>query len=291
MTGGLDARPLAERQRRFGHDVDGYLRLVERLHGFDDVRVGVCFHSLRAVPAGPMRTVLESLPATLPVHIHVAEQEAEVRECLAVRGARPVAWLLDHMPVDFLWTLVHATHLDEAEVRGIAARGATVALCPTTEANLGDGLFPLHDFMTAGGVWGIGSDSHVSTSPIEELRWLEYGQRLRARRRNVTVLPHLPSAGETLWSHALAGGARGSMQPVGALEAGQRADLLVLDDAAPELAARDASTVVDTWIFSGNRNLVREVFAGGQRVVVDGRHVKREAVAARYRRTVEALAP
>ncbi len=291
MTGGLDGRPLEARQRRFGHDVDGYLRLVERLHGFDDVRVGVCFHSLRAVPAGPMRTVLESLPATLPVHLHVAEQEAEVQACLAARGTRPVEWLLDHMPVDFLWTLVHATHLTETEVRAIAARGATVALCPTTEANLGDGLFPLRDFLVAGGLWSVGSDSHVSTSPVEELRWLEYGQRLRAHRRNVAALPHLASVGESLLGHALAGGARATMQPVGALEPGQRADLLVLDEDAPELAARSAENVVDSWIFSGSRNLVREVFAGGRRVVADGRHVKRDAIAARYRRTAAALTP
>ena len=180
MSGGFDGRPLGERQRRFGHDVDGFLALLDMLRkdASDMLRIGCALHSLRAVPADAMRAVLAALPAQTPIHIHIAEQLGEVQDCINVRGARPVEWLLANAAVDAHWTLVHATHLDAPEVRGIAASGATVAICPTTEANLGDGLFPLRAYLDAGGAWGIGSDSQISVSPIEELRWLEYGQRL-----------------------------------------------------------------------------------------------------------------
>ncbi|HZV38942.1 MAG TPA: formimidoylglutamate deiminase, partial [Pseudoxanthomonas sp.] len=200
MAGGFDGRALGERQRRFGHDVANYLRLFESLHARQDglLRVGCALHSLRAVPGTAMREVLAALPADAPVHIHIAEQIGEVQDCLAIRGARPVEWLLANAQVGPRWTLVHATHLTDAEVAGIAGSGATVAICPTTEANLGDGLFPLRDYLDAGGRWGIGSDSHVSVSPVEELRWLEYGQRLATRHRNIAVGANTPSVGETL---------------------------------------------------------------------------------------------
>jgi len=296
MTGGFDGRPLAERQRRFGHDVDAFLRLVQRLRLLEDdqLRIGIALHSLRAVPGPALAEVIAALPglgAALPVHIHIAEQQAEVDECLALRGARPVQWLLEHAQVDARWTLVHATHLDGGEVQALAASDATVALCPTTEANLGDGLFPLRDYLDAGGRWGIGSDSHVSVSPVEELRWLEYGQRLRAQRRNIAVATGRASVGESLFAAALAGGARASERPLaGGTDAGTRADLVVLDDTAAELAARDTGNVLDSWVFSGNRPLVRDVLVGGRQVVADGHHVDGEAILARYRRTVERLA-
>jgi formimidoylglutamate deiminase len=279
--------------------VDGYLRLVERLRAQQDatMRVGLCFHSLRAVPEPAMREVLEATrDQMMPVHLHIAEQIGEVQDCLATRDARPVEWLLAHMPVDFRWTLVHATHLTEEETREVATRGATGAICTTTEANLGDGLFPLRAYLDAGGQWGVGSDSHISVSPVEEMRWLEYGQRLVSRRRNIAVLPHLSSTGECLYAHALAGGARGTMQPVGWFEGadatapGTRADFLVLDDQAPELTGATPADVIDRWIFSGNRNLVRDVHVGGHQVVSNGRHRDRDAIAARYRRTLARLA-
>src|SRR5690606_13984830 len=170
------------------------------LHARQDatLRVGCALHSLRAVPVDAMREVLAALPADARVHLHIAEQLGEVQDCLAIRGARPVEWLLANAAVDARWTLVHATHLESAEVRGIAASGATVAICPPTEANLGDGLFPLHAYLDAGGAFGIGSDSHISVSPVEELRWLEYGQRLATRHRNLAVRADSPSVGGTL---------------------------------------------------------------------------------------------
>ncbi|MFC7302029.1 formimidoylglutamate deiminase [Cognatiluteimonas weifangensis] len=291
MSGGFDGRALGERQRRFGHDVDAFLALLETLRSAEDasLRIGCALHSLRAVPADAMRALLAALPRALPRHIHIAEQVGEVQDCLALRGARPVEWLLANAEVDARWTLVHATHLDEAEVQGIARSGATVALCPTTEANLGDGLFPLRDYLDAGGAFGIGSDSQISVSPVEELRWLEYGQRLATRHRNIAVDGVSPSVGETLLRGVLASGGHASGQPVGRLEPGACADWLVLDTDAPQFAGVQAADAVDRWLFSGNRNLVREVHVGGRRVVAEGRHLAREAIAARYRETLRTL--
>jgi formimidoylglutamate deiminase len=283
MTGGFDGRALGERQRRFGFDVDAYLRLLETLRRQEDatLRIGCALHSLRAVPEDAMRAVLAAMPAETRIHIHIAEQTAEVDECVAVRGARPVRWLLDHAAVDSRWTLVHATHLDAGEIAGIAATRATVAVCTTTEANLGDGLFPLRAFLDAGGRFGIGSDSHVSISPNEELRWLEYGQRLVARRRNVAVGAS-DSVGETLLAHVVESAADSAGQACSG-------DRVVLDDTHPLLAGATTDDVVDRWVFAGNRPLVRDVEVAGRAVVRDGRHPARDAIAARYARAMAQL--
>ena len=280
MTGGFDGRALSERQQRFRHDVDGFLRLVERLRALETRRlnIGIALHSLRAVQPDAMGAVLDGIaklpsspaqrPASaMPVHIHIAEQIGEVQDCLAIRNARPVEWLLDHAPVDRRWCLVHATPLEEHEMRRLARSGAVAGLCPTTEANLGDGLFPLKAYLDEGGVLGIGSDSHISVSPVEELRWLEYGQRLVTRHRNVSASAATPSTGETLYARALAGGAQAAGGGIGGFAPGLRADFVVLDDDAPLFAGRDPAQLVDTWLFAGNVNLVRDVFVGGERVV------------------------
>ena len=284
MTGGFDGRPLSARQRRFGHDVESFVELLDRLRAEEDdtLRIGCALHSLRAVPHEPMRDLLEALPTHMPVHVHIAEQVGEVQDCVALRGARPVEWLLLNAKVDRRWTLVHATHLTGDEVRGIAASGATVAVCPTTEANLGDGLFPLRAYLDAGGHWGIGSDSHVSVSPVEELRWLEYGQRLVTRHRNIAVQPGSPSVGETLLCDVVSSAARATGQDA-------EGDVIELDLDTPQFAGATVVDLVDRWIFSGNRNLVRAVEVAGQRVVEHGRHRDRDAVAARYRTVVRAL--
>ncbi|QDE39136.1 formimidoylglutamate deiminase [Luteibacter pinisoli] len=293
MTGGFDGRPLSERQQRFRHDIGQYVSLLERLVPMqhDMLKVGIALHSLRAVPEGAMRAVLATEVAKgLPIHIHIAEQIGEVQDCLAVRGARPVEWLFDHAEVDERWTLVHATHLTGHETKRLAISGAVAGLCPTTEANLGDGLFPLADFVDGGGTFGIGSDSHISVSPVEELRWLEYGQRLVTRHRNVVSRKPEESSGVALWQRALDGGARAAGTDVGRLEQGGRADLLVLHDGAPLLAARDEADVIDTFLFAGNTPLVRDVMVGGQWRVRDFAHVGEIAAAAEYRRVVEKLA-
>lgn len=291
MTGGFDGRALGERQRRFGHDLDAYLQLIDTLceEAAPDLHIGCALHSLRAVPADAMKAVLAALPPAMPVHIHIAEQVGEVQDCLAIRNARPVEWLLDNAAVDARWTLVHATHLNALEVQGIARTGATVAICPTTEANLGDGLFPLRDYLAAGGRWGIGSDSHISVSPVEELRWLEYGQRLITRHRNIAVRAASPSVGETLLTDVSASARQSSGHAVGRLAMGEFADAVVLDTDAPPLFGLTGADAIDRWIFSGNRNLVRDVHVGGRRVVAGGHHVQRDAIAARYRAAMSRL--
>jgi len=287
MSGGFDGRALSERQRRFGHTLDAYLSLLQSLRSRQDdtLAVGIALHSLRAVPEDAMRELLAAVAGdALPIHIHVAEQIGEVQDCLALRGARPVEWLLANADVDSRWTLVHATHLDAAEVQGIARSGATVAICPTTEANLGDGLFPLAAYLKAGGHWGIGSDSHVSVSPVEELRWLEYGQRLSTRHRNIAVSDVQPSTGELLYAQALRGGLRACGQ-------GERAgnDVIVLDPDAPALAGATPHDLLDRVVFAGNRCLVRETHVGGRQLVAQGRHRERDAVARRYAQAMAEL--
>ena len=283
MRGGFDGRALSARQRRFGHEVDAYLRLLDSLRASEGgmVRIGCALHSLRAVPPDAMREVLAALPGDARIHIHIAEQLPEVEECIALRGARPVQWLLDNAQVDARWTLVHATHLDDAEVQGIARSGATVAICTTTEANLGDGLFPLRAYLDAGGGWGVGSDSNSSVSPVEELRWLEYGQRLVTRRRNIAVSANTQSVGGTLLRGVRASAANSTGFDV--------EDRVVLDTDAPILAGAVDADVIDRWIFSGNANAVRDVEVAGVRVVEDGRHRDREAIAARYRDAMRKL--
>ena len=287
MSGGFDGRALSDRQRRFGHSLESYLSLLESLRAEEGplLRVGVALHSLRAVPADAIREIFAApqAGAPRPIHIHISEQIAEVAECVAIRGCRPVEWLLANAPVDDSWTLVHATHLTEAEVVGIAESKAVVALCPTTEANLGDGLFPLRDFLDHGGRFGIGSDSNVSVSPVEELRWLEYGQRLTTRQRNIAATRELQSAGESLVVQAVRGGRQSNGQDE------QDEDLLTLDQESLSLAGAAAANVHDRFVFAGNRNLVKDVFVGGAQVIKNGRHAKGEEIARRYQRALRAL--
>jgi len=284
MTGGFDGRALSVRQQRFGHDAESFLRLLQTLRAeeSDLLRIGCAFHSLRAVPEAAMREVLAALPPESPLHIHIAEQIGEVQDCLALRGARPVEWLQQNFEVDSRWTLVHATHLTPVETKQLAASGATVAICPTTEANLGDGLFPLRAYLDAGGAWGIGSDSHISISPVEELRWLEYGQRLVTRHRNIAVNSESTSVGETLLRGALASTRQATGQDAAD-------DFVVLDTDAAIFAGAHADDVIDRWIFSGNRPAIREVRVAGRQVVADGRHVDRDAIALRYGKILRQL--
>ncbi len=286
MQGGFDGRPLSARQRRFGHSTERFIALLERLdrERGPDVDVGIALHSLRAAPTDAIVDVLTARRARGgPIHIHIAEQPAEVADCVATRGARPVQWLLDHLSVDARWCLVHATHVEPAESDALAASGATVALCPTTEANLGDGIFPLARYAAKGGRYGIGSDSHASVSVVEELRWLEYGQRLAGLARNVAPRSPGESSGEALFAAVQAAG----WGPVNGH--GFRRGSLVLDGDAVELAARDASRIADAWLFGSSRALIDEVWLAGRRIVSGGRHFGRETIAARYRRALDGL--
>jgi formimidoylglutamate deiminase len=289
MTGGFGGSPPGEGQRRFLNPPDRYLALVEtmrRRHAGDpQIAIGIAPHSLRAVPPDALSRVLAATP-TGPVHLHIAEQTGEVEQCLAWSGQRPVAWLLDHAAVDARWCLVHATHVSSDEVRRAAASGAVAGLCPTTEANLGDGFFPAEDWLAAGGAFGLGSDSHISVSAIEELRWLEYGRRLVARRRNRLTGR---DGAMTLVQGLLSGGAQACGRAIGRLETGSRADLIVLDGDAPTLAEIPADRLLDAWIFAGNANAVRHVMVGGTWQVRDGRHGARDDIRARFRKAVAAV--
>ena len=288
---GFGAQALRPEQQRFRSSVDELLRIVEALGPLRDgqTEIGAAPHSLRAAAPDQIAELVNGLPAGRPLHIHIAEQEGEVAQCLAATGARPLRWLFEQVAVDARWCLVHATHLDDAELAALAASGAVAGLCPSTEANLGDGLFPLAPYLAAGGIFGIGSDSHVSQSPVEELRWLEYGQRLALRRRNVATGPGQRHVGDFLWQEALRGGARAAGRPVGALEPGRRADLLVLDAAHPNLADAGPADVMNRLIFCGSDNLVRDVMVGGRWVVRDHRHVAQAAIAQRYQLTLAQL--
>jgi formimidoylglutamate deiminase len=287
----FDAAPLKAEQRRFRSDPDGVLRIVEALAPLrgPQLEVGAAPHSLRAASIAQIRELAQALPPERPLHIHIAEQQAEVAQCLAATGRRPVDYLLDQVAVDARWCLVHATHLTAQETARLAASGAVAGLCPTTEANLGDGLFPLQDYIDAGGRFGIGSDSHVSQSPVEELRWLEYGQRLQQQRRNIAVAAGQRDVAAFLWQGALAGGAQAAGRRLGRLTPGCRADLLVLDDAHPNLAGAAADEVPGRFLFCGNDNLVRDVLAGGRWVIRGGRHADQDGIAQRYIAAVREL--
>ena len=296
MRGGFDGSAPSADQSRFVNALDDWLKIVTTVSqdcGRDPrTRVGVAFHSLRAVPPDVLTdavTMLEVFDPAVPKHIHVAEQAREVEECLATTGQRPVEWLLEHLPIDERWCCIHATHTTEDEVARLAQSGAVVGLCPTTEANLGDGIFSFVLFRAAGGKFGIGSDSNVSVSPTEELRCLDYGQRLRLQRRVVLAEHEDAHAGAQLWQAGLVGGAQALGQPVGCIAAGYRADLVVLDADHPSLLGRTGDAILDSWIFAAAGNPVRDVMVGGDWVVRNGRHRHEEAIAEAHRAAVSRL--
>lgn len=289
---GFGAQPASEGQRRFIQQTDAYLQQQQRVAQWSArkplLNHGICFHSLRAVSEAQMRDVLAASHAEVPVHIHVAEQEKEVNDSLAWSGERPFAWLYNRFEVDKRWCLIHATHLDDSEIQRMAASGAIAGLCPTTEANLGDGIFPAVEYIARGGRWGIGSDSHVSLSALEELRWLEYGQRLRDRRRNRITLPHQPSVGDLLWQQAAQGGAQACAIATGELAVGKRADWLVLDNEA-FLGSVNSASLLNRWLFGGTQRQIRDVFVAGNQVISEGHHPAEDAAAARFALAMSAL--
>ena len=281
--------PLTPAQKRFAITPNGILDMVSTLKKQigenPDIRFGVAPHSLRAVSPAMLKELVDGLKAIdrkAPVHIHLAEQVREVNDCLSWCEQRPVEWLLSNMPVDSRWCLVHCTHVSQSEAEKVAASGATVGLCPTTEGNLGDGIFPFPRFREKRGRWGMGGDMHVSQTPVEELRWLEYVQRLTMRRRNIAASPSQPSVGATLWREAAAGGAQALARPMGAIAPGTRADLVVLDPEHINLVGRSGDGLLDAFIFAGNGQMIKHVMVGGKWIVRDGHHPDEAAIAARY---------
>ncbi len=285
--GGFGPVPAGEGQRRFLHAPDAFLRLIERCDALasraGDV-VGYAPHSLRAASAEDLAALTEALPGRR-VHIHIAEQMREVEDSIAFSGQRPVDWLFDHVDVTPDWCLIHATHLSETEVTRIAASGAVAGLCPVTEANLGDGIFPGRAFLEAGGRFGIGTDSNVRIGLSGELRTLEYSQRLALRERNV-MTPVPGSTGAQLFSAALAGGAQALGAPDPVIAVGAPADLVALYD--PFTLGSDGAQMLDRWIF-GRDIRVRDVWVRGAHLVQEGRHAARDGIAERYSAAVRAV--
>ncbi|HEV2956488.1 MAG TPA: formimidoylglutamate deiminase [Xanthobacteraceae bacterium] len=287
--GGMAATPA---QRRFLNGPDPFLRLLARTReiaaAVPDAVVGVAPHSLRAVTPATLRLVAAAGEAG-PIHIHAAEQKKEVEESLAALGQPPVAWLMDNCEIGPRWCLVHATHMEEAEISRLAGSGAVAGLCPLTEANLGDGIFPAEPFFAAGGRFGIGSDSNIAIDGAGELRQLEYAQRLRRHARNVLAGAAGQSTGRRLYDGALAGGAQALGRRIGLLAPGRRADIVVLDADHPDLAGRSGDAWLDAYVFVAGGSMVQTVLVGGATVVSEGRHRARAAIEDRYRKAVTRL--
>jgi formimidoylglutamate deiminase len=281
--------PATAGQRRFLSDRDGFAALVEgarhAVAGLDDPVVGVAPHSLRAVTPDELAAILK-LAGSGPIHIHAAEQVKEVEDCLAWSGQRPVEWLLDHAEIDRRWCLVHATHMTPEETDRLAASGAVAGLCPITEANLGDGLFPTPEFLASGGHLGLGTDSNILIDAAAELRALEYGQRLARRGRNLLARAEGQSVGATLFGAALEGGAQALGVPESGLAVGAAADIVSLNLDHPSLAGRRGDALLDGWIFAGRAGMVETVWRFGRIVVQHGRHRDAERIGARYRQVL-----
>ena len=278
-------------QALFALDPDTFLRHFETVcdAAADAVSVGIGAHSLRAVSAESLSQIATlAHERKIPLHLHIAEQQREVDQCLAAYGRRPVRWLLENHEVNESWCLVHATHMDHDEVESLARSGAVVCLCPSTEANLGDGLFPLHHFLSNGGSIAIGSDSHVSINPFEELRWLEYGQRLASHSRNVASLQEA-HVGRELFQRALDGGARSMGRNATGLHEGAAADLVALHDEDPMLVGHDDASLLDALVFSGYRLPIERVMVNGAWQVVDGEHVDQASMRKDYAQALKRI--
>ncbi len=288
---GFDERAPDEDQQRFVLSLDEFLAHHARCTGnaTDGTTVAVGAHSLRAVSEESLDALAKvASEQDIPMHLHIAEQRAEVEQCISATGKRPVEWLLDNFAVDKRWCLVHATHIDAAESEALAGSEAVVCICPTTEANLGDGLFPLRPFLEHGGRIAIGSDSQVSINPFEELRWLEYGQRLATQTRNIVALQY-ENVGYELFSRALAGGAQAAREAPLGIATGEGADLLTLRGEDPVLAVLDDNNILDSLVFSGYPLPIDGVMACGEWRVQDGEHVAQDATRARYTHALKAL--
>jgi len=293
LKGGFGKAPLAQ-QSRFTHaDIDDYLKFYQALkplisshpHG----RLGVAPHSLRAVDATSLSTLVSAISSDTPVHIHIAEQIKEVEDAKSHLGTSPVQWLLDQHAVDERWCLIHATHMNDDEISGLAKSGAVAGLCPSTEANLGDGIFGARRYLDAKGRIGIGTDSHVNVSVAAELRLLEYGQRLRDWQRNVLASSEQPSVGRRLLDESLCGGAKALAQPMGRIEVGCRADFVVLDNTHPRMVEHPLASALDAWIFGHTESVVDRVMVAGQWIVENGRHKHADQIYQSYRKVVRRL--
>ena len=292
MQGGLNGKSLAEGQLRFGNELDGFLQLLEQAQvslrkAPEDYLLGMAPHSLRAVSQESLQEIIKARTFG-PVHIHIAEQLKEVDDVLESYGARPVEWLLQNVEVDSRWCLIHATHMIQEETQNVAKSGAVVGLCPITEANLGDGVFDGSGFLSSGGKYGIGSDSNVFIALTEELRLLEYSQRLILKERNV-LTSDSGSVGRALYNEALLGGAQALGRKSGSLSPGNWADLVSLDAESLCLWGCSDDEFLDRWIFTADDSLVCEVWSAGRQMVAQGQHIHRKEIEQRYRSVIQEI--
>jgi formimidoylglutamate deiminase len=292
MQGGLNGQSLTEGQLRFGNERDGFLQLLEQaqvalLKAPEDYLLGIAPHSLRAVSQESLQEIVKAINYG-PIHIHIAEQLKEVDDVLESYGARPVEWLLQNVEVDSRWCLIHATHMIPEEIQNVANSGAVVGLCPITEANLGDGVFDGSGFLSSGGKYGIGSDSNVFIALTEELRLLEYSQRLIRKERNV-MTSNSGSVGRALYNDALLGGAQALGRKSGSLSPGNWADLVSLDAESLSLWGCSDDEFLDRWIFTADDSLVCEVWSAGRQMVAQGQHIHRKEIEKRYRSVIQEI--
>lgn len=293
MQGGLDGRALGGGQLRFGCTIDQFEQLFSNIKSQmsahpTDFNLGIAPHSLRAVTLDGLKAATEVAPSN-PLHIHAAEQLGEVEDVKSVLGARPIRWLLDNMAIDQRWCMIHATHMDDSEVVGLARSGAVAGLCPITEANLGDGIFSAAQYIAAGGAFGIGSDSNVKIALSEELRMLEVSQRLRDKRRVVLSDGKTKSNGRFLYERAASGGAQAIGRDGGRIEIGALADMVALDHHHYSIAGLSEDTILDTWIFACDDRLVSDVWSAGRQVVKDGFHINRQKITESFTQTIRKL--
>ena len=281
--GGFGEQAPNDGQKRFINSTEQFNQLVSDCFAlseqYSNTNVGIAPHSLRAVDKASLIsavTHVRSLDKQAPIHIHISEQQKEVDDCLQHYGKRPVQWLLDNIELDKFWCLIHATHIDEAERKGIIAKQAIAGICPTTEANLGDGIFPTTEFLAEQGTIAIGSDSHISVNPIEELRWLEYAQRLIKQQRAILASDEQASVGQNLWQQAAQGGAQSTNSNTGSLAIGKQADLLVLDSDKTKLYANANQHLLDSMIFASQQNPVADVMVNGVWQIRAQQHVEQE---------------
>jgi formimidoylglutamate deiminase len=290
--GGFGGAPPSAHQRRFINGLDRFAKVFEAssaaLEGLDDARIGLAAHSLRAAAPEELAALI-AIAGDHPIHLHIAEQVKEVEDCIRWSGARPVEWLLDHAPVDRRWCLVHATHMTTAESGRLARSGAVAGLCPVTEADLGDGVFDAVTYVGAGGAFGIGTDSNVLIGVADELRQLEYSQRLVHRARNLMSRAEGGSTGRALFDGALAGGSRALGVATAGLTAGSAADIVTLDRNHPALIDRAGDAILDAFIFGGGQSAIDCVWRHGSKVVSGGRHVARDRCRARFRAAMARL--
>lgn len=289
---GCDGAALSKAQSRFGCDNDLFEALWRKagqgLGGLDaDACIGVAPHSLRAVSPSGLNFVAELAPSA-PIHIHVAEQTAEVDEVESAYGARPVAWLLANMKINSRWCFIHATHMTRDETKGLALSGATAGLCPITESNLGDGIFDGVGYLAVGGRFGIGTDANIRISLTEELRTLEYSQRLRDHGRSL-LASHDASTGKTVFDGACRGGAAALGRASGAIAPGLWADLLALDGDCVDLIGVEGDDILDTFVFASGDDIIKDVWSAGRHVVKAGRHIERTDIESRYRQALTRL--